>query len=141
MKTIHLIFLFAIGLSLLTSCDKPEEDPQPEPLVIEGSFSGTFTKISNDGTEYTNPVTVTFNSDGSYNSTASYDRVPAGGSGTFTSDSDQLHFQDEGIWTADFDWNLILNGSYSYTFDGTALRFEENKNGVGDYIYDLVKDQ
>lgn len=50
-----------------------------------------------------------------------------------------MSFTDENAWTADFDWNLILNGIYDYSFDGKRLLLVANKNNVGNYKYDLVR--
>ncbi len=43
------------------------------------------------------------------------DKIPAGGSGKFSVlNSKEVEFTDKNYWTADFDWNLILNGRYRY---------------------------
>jgi len=43
------------------------------------------------------------------------------------------------FWTADFDWNLILNDTYDYAFDGEKLIISADKNNVGNYKYELEK--
>ena len=43
------------------------------------------------------------------------------------------------MWTADFDWNLILEGQYEYQCNGRNLKIFADKNGVGHYEYNLVK--
>ena len=65
------------------------------------------------------------------------DMIPAGGTGTCSSDNNKITFTDENFWTADFDWNLELDGTYDYTFDGKNLKFSADKNDVGNYSYDL----
>ena len=39
-----------------------------------------------------------------------------------------------------FDWNLILNGKYEFTYDGKELVISANKNDVGFYKYELTKE-
>ncbi|RZK58438.1 MAG: hypothetical protein EOO91_08290 [Pedobacter sp.] len=43
-------------------------------------------------------------------------------SGTFkVDDTKSVTFADKNVWTADFDWNLILNGLYIYEAKGDSL--------------------
>ena len=106
---------------------------------IEGTYSGTFTVNYSDGTGKSTGATTLELKNGRYTCTGNHNRVPAGGSGTYSISNGKIIFEDENIWTCDFDWNMILKGEYYYTFDGKKLKFSENKNGVGYYEYDLVK--
>ncbi|MFN5427704.1 MAG: hypothetical protein ACK5BO_06685, partial [Bacteroidota bacterium] len=59
--------------------------------------------------------------------------------GTFQVNKNKMIFSDDKMWTADFDWNLILNGEYEAVFDGKKLTLSANKNNVGNYRYELEK--
>ncbi|MDP4710834.1 MAG: hypothetical protein NWS63_06540 [Saprospiraceae bacterium] len=131
MKPIQLIAsVFSVAV-LIAGCNKDELD------IMDGTYKGTFTVTYDSGTQ-TGPTTLDLQ-DGKFSCQGNPNRIPAGGSGTFFSDKSKITFQDENVWTADFDWNLILSGQYSYTFDGRKLKIFADKNKVGYYEYDLEK--
>lgn len=105
--------------------------------IYDGTYKGTFTVTYSSGTQ-TGQTILEFRN-GKFSCSGNSGRIPAGGSGTFSWDSNKITFNDENYWTADFDWNLILNGTYNYTFDGKNLKISASKNIVGSYKYDLVK--
>ena len=126
-----VVLSMVIASSLLSGC-------QPDNVtVVDGTYTGKFT-VSNATGIQTGSVTLVLK-DGNYTSTGSANRIPAGGSGTFSIDKGNLTFNDRNFWTADFDWNLILSGQYSYTFDGARLVIFSRKNGVGQYKYILER--
>lgn len=44
------------------------------------------------------------------------------GSGTFNVDSKmEVSFRDTNVWTADFDWTILLDGTYTYQALGDSL--------------------
>lgn len=118
-------------LSFLFGCDKSEVN------VTEGSYKGTFTVTNSTGVS-TGAVTLELKN-GRFSCSGNSDRIPAGGSGSYSVTNGKIVFVDENFWTADFDWNLILNGRYDYTFDGKILQISTFKNDVGFYRYDLEK--
>ena len=117
---------------LLSSCQKDDSN-----IIMDGTYKGTFTVTYRSGTQ--SGQTTLELKDGKFSCSGNSNRIPAGGSGTFSSDNKKITFNDENVWTADFDWNLILNGEYDYTFDGKKLMLSADKNGVGNYKYDLEK--
>lgn len=131
--------LFVISLLwILTSCQKSENvTSQPN-----GKYSGVFTVTYPNGATHSNSVTVNFSSsDKSFNCSGNRnDYYPAGGSGSYKIENSKIVFSDTNIWTANFDWNLILNGSYNYTMNGTQLIISAGKNNVGFYQYKLNLD-
>lgn len=68
------------------------------------------------------------------------------GSGTFkVDDRTTISFADGNAWTADFDWNTILSGSYTYQTLGDSLILTKDihtANNLNKYQYRLkrVKD-
>ena len=113
---------------------------------MEGIYSGTFTvRYISDVPEwwywdFESGETTLELKNGKYTCEGNPDRIPVGGSGNYSINHQKIIFEDENFWTADFDWNLILNGEYEYTFDGRRLKFSAFKNDVGYYEYDLKKE-
>lgn len=131
MKTVSLLFIFFTLATCLSGCKK-------ENLRIEdGTYKGKFTVTYSSGTQSGQTTLVLKN--GEFSCSGNPTKIPAGGSGTFSSNNSTITFNDVNFWTADFDWNLILSGTYDYTFNGKNLKITANKNGVGNYTYDLKK--
>ncbi len=131
MRKIYLtLTIFSVAI-FLSSCDKDDRD------IKEGTYKGTFTVTYSSGTQ-TGQTTLELKN-GKYTCSGNSNRIPAGGSGTYSFDKGKITFNDENFWTADFDWNLILSGVYHYTFDGKKLKISADKNNVGNYYYDLEK--
>lgn len=131
MKQYLALLFLPVLLIGFSSCKKGRKQPG------NGTYSGTFiVHYSNES--HTGKVTLTL-SNGHYECSANPDHFPAGGGGNWNARSSTLHFDDQNMHTADFDWNLILNGDYDFTFDGKHLDLEAEKNGVGKYIYQLTK--
>lgn len=131
MRTKFLIAtIFSITI-LLSSCKKDDLN------IKDGTYKGTFTVTYSCGTQSgQTPLEL---KNGKFSCSGNSNRIPAGGSGTFSSNNKKITFNDENVWTADFDWNLILSGQYDYTFEGKKLIISADKNGVGNYKYDLKK--
>jgi len=106
---------------------------------IEGTYSGTFTVNYSDGTGKSTGATTLELKNGRYTCTGNHNRVPAGGSGTYSISNGKIIFADEIIWTCDFDHGLILNGECGFTFDGKNLKFSQDFAGYALYEYDFVK--
>lgn len=128
----HTLSLMLAVMSLIGAaarCDMP---------LPEGTYTGKF-KVVYDTATFTGVTTLRLHGD-TYQCERNDNRIPAGGSGTFTIRDNTIIFHDENMWTADFDWNLILKGEYNYTLDGKNLKLSMRKNGTM-YEYDLVKNQ
>lgn len=130
MRTIFLALTF-FSIAFLWSCNKDDID------LEEGTYKGVFTVTYSSGVQ-TGETSIELKN-GRYSCSGNSNRVPAGGFGTYSLKRGKITFYDEGFWTADFDWNLILNGQYNYTFNGKRLKISAIKNGVGHYKYDLEK--
>lgn len=126
-----------IGCLLLSGCT--ESEAVPELMALNGTYEGTFTvEYANGGIIQSNPVTISF-SDSTFVSGAGENRVPAGGSGTYELGVNSVIFNDANFWTADFDWNLILNGEYSLIVSEKTITLTASKNDVGIYTYELIR--
>ena len=113
--------------------------------IEEGTFSGTFTvkyfvDMPKSWGSGSGKTTLELK-DGKFTCTGNPGFIPAGGSGTYSINDDKIVFVDKNFWTANFDWNLILNGEYDFKFDGKRLKISANKNNVGHYEYYLKKNR
>ena len=106
----------------------------PQPNIKDGTYTGIFT-VTNASAKRSGKTTVVLKN-GRFTCSGNPDRIPAGGSGDFTTKNDTIIFNDENFWFADFDWNLILKGKYLYKYDGKKLYFSK-KNDYALYEYDL----
>lgn len=117
MKIYLKIFYLFILLPVLSGCsDKLTFS------ALEGTYTGEFHYISPvDTVKRTGPASISFKQQ-NFTSAGSTDRIPAGGSGSIEIlDDKMIEFKDENIWTANFDWGLILNGKFKYEFKGDSL--------------------
>jgi hypothetical protein len=131
MRTKFLIATIFSITTFLSSCNRNDLN------IKDGTYKGTFTVTYSSGIK--SGQTILELKDGKFVSSGNTNRIPAGGSGTFSPENKKITFNDENPWTADFDWNLILNGKYDYAFDGKKLILSADKNGAGNYRYDLEK--
>ncbi len=136
MKSKYFIITLLGLLTLFNSCTDSDSELAPN---LNGIYSGTFTVEYKDGKIFSNPVSVQFEGENFLSSTGT-NRFPAGGNGKFEVRSSTIEFVDKNFWTADFDWNLILSGTYAYKINGSKLTLSAGKNDVGFYKYELNKD-
>ncbi len=128
-NTILPTLLFALVMMSL-ACNKENRK------IKSGTCTGTFTTTY--GSDSESGQTTLELKKGEYFCSGNPNRIPAGGSGTYTANENTIIFKDVNAWTADFDRNLILEGSYAYVFDGDRLVMSMQKNG-STYTYDLQK--
>jgi hypothetical protein len=137
MKKLKAGYLIA-AVVIMGSCSKAFLQPH----TVEGTYTGQFELRNTDASVNpqpdNGPVTVNFTGK-DYKSTANSNYIPAGGAGTYSISKDSIHFQDDSMHTANFDWNLLLNGSYAYTAKGDSILLSK-KVGTQEYLYKLKKD-
>lgn len=138
MKNLFKVIVIAIALVTINACNKSDDNNADDNL--QGTYYGTFTVEYLNGDSFSKPVTVIFSGENNYHSSGDNERIPAGGSGTYEKNTTKINFSDINIWTADFDWNLILNEEYDYSINGNQLIISANKNDVGFYKYELEKE-
>lgn len=102
------------------------DDVQKE---IAGQYSGTFQRG-----ESTSNITLKFNKSG-FSGESETVKFPAICNGNYSISNDTIKFENQCIWTADFDWSLIINNEWSFSFENNVLILT---NSIGD-IYTLTK--
>ena len=125
------IFLWA-SMLILSSCESEKNNNLKIP---DGTYNGTFQRQSAFGGvgEISN-VTITFSS---YTWTGESDKAkyPALCHGKYKLGDQIITFTNECIWTADFDWTLILSGDFNYTYDGKLLEMIRDYRGPSTDTY------
>lgn len=119
MKAKISILLFTLCLSL--ACKKPDKVD----VVNEGDYSGLLVVTNSvKSVPSTYPIVVSLKN-GRFTIAYKNTYKPAAGSGSYTFDKGLAVFVNEGAYTADFDWNMILNGEYEILSNATDLTLKK----------------
>lgn len=105
---------------MLFSCEADENVSQP---TLEGTYIGIFER-----NEVTSNVAINLDN-GIFSGTSEMEKFPALCNGNYSISGDLIQFGNNCVWTADFDWSLILTDSWNYTFENSTLTLT---NGIGD---------
>lgn len=128
MKVQICILLFALILSF--GCKKSKNVD----ILMDGNYTGVFV-ITNSvrSVPETRPIAIKLK-EGKFNiaPNANSNLKPSGGKGTYTFKNGIAQFTDEGVWTADFDWGMILNGEYDIRSSGTELTLRRRNKAQTD---------
>lgn len=114
MKTLTIVLAFTLVLS---ACDKSDTDTV---TLKDGTYTGQFFRTSPTGDWKVSKVKLTLNK-GTFTGESEMNKYPAICNGTYTISNDTIVFKDQCVWTADFDWTLILSGTFEITVDGQAI--------------------
>lgn len=107
-KIAFLVILVAVVLG----CNKDENNIETN---INGNFIGTFERSGNISN-----VEISFNN-GAYSGQSDLDRFPALCNGSYLISGSIITFENACVWTADFDWTLILKGNWTYSMNNNEL--------------------
>jgi hypothetical protein len=107
---------------------------------LDGSYVGEFAYSASGATIYAPPISgrLTINMSVNKYTATSPINFPASAAGHFTINNNQIAYTDSTVHTANFDWGLILNGTYTYSTKGDSL-FLTKKSSFSTYAYKLVK--
>ncbi|MBB6108433.1 hypothetical protein [Mucilaginibacter lappiensis] len=131
MKTPIFFILLSATLSF-TACTKDKATAPPQKL--DGTYTGAFTSSSTDATNATAKVVI---SGKTYQATLNT-AFGVSSKGSYATGNNQIAFTDSTVHTANFDWGLLLNGTYTSTTKGDSLILV--KKGAGfNYTYRLKK--
>jgi hypothetical protein len=120
-----LTTLFCIFFIALSACHE-EENVQLE----NDEYDGVFMRLTPDENAIESPVTLTL-SNGQFTGTSDSLYYPAICSGRYAIEGKNITFTNECAWTANFDWTLILDGTYVIEQNGDKTLFiKELGNGT-----------
>ena len=106
------LFILILAIPLMTGCEKSFENAgDNNDLDLKGRFLGTFHRTGGE----TANISILF-SENSFEGDSDKMKYPAICNGTFTvnNDDDRINFDNACAWSADFDWTLILDGTYNF---------------------------
>ncbi len=128
------ILLTVALLTGIISCKKSTSNS----TISDGTYKGTFQRQVS-GTGNISKVSLVFSA-GNWVGQSETPKYPALCSGTFqTNVASEITFFESCIWTADFDWTLILDQKFSLqVFGNDYVLTKDYGNGTKD-IYNLTK--
>jgi len=113
MKTGKLGLLIVLGLVLMMRCNKNDvENAQSE---ISGAYIGIFERNGN-----TSNIELNF-MNGIYSGESEIEKFPAICNGNYSISNNTIEFENVCVWTAEFDWTLILGENWNYTKENNIL--------------------
>ena len=129
-----LIVAFGLALSffLLTSCSDDDT------ILPDKVYNGIFYRTSPFSRWDSSDVTLELSGD-KFAGITSIERYPAICSGTFTRKDNTIVFSNECVFTADFDWTFILDGTYEISENNGHLYLtqEVSANVFNVFKFDL----
>lgn len=115
----RICFIIAL-LLLFCGCN---EDINEIESIPDGVYTGTYQReYAHTSPTLISNITLAFTS-GTWWGTSSTPRYPALCNGDFTIKNGIINFENQCVWTADFDWSFILSGEYSIAQNGDVIEF------------------
>lgn len=129
-------FLLPAMLCLvLSSCDA---GILGDGVLTDGTYVGVFTRLDPLAKYQPSNVTITITGD-RFVGSSSIRNYPAICEGTFATDGRVVEFQNECMFTADFDWTYILGGTFQLETERNTLMLTKSY-GAGRYdTYTLTR--
>lgn len=125
---------------ILAACEKSDRAAeQPISAPENGLYKGTFRRAHSNNNGVISAVSLEFWGNG-WTGTSQVQKYPALCSGSYARNgNNELSFENICAWTAEFDWTLILSGTYKLSMDRDSLVFTKSYNGGYHDIYKLKK--
>ena len=115
---------------IFASCNGtgPTSTVSIQPGTYKGTFSITYFVEADSAFTQNSRTTFTFSDTGWYTCRGDVPYTPPSGGGEYKIVIDSLQLKDLVPHTAEFDWTLILNGSFHLARNGTTLTLTQNDN-------------
>lgn len=127
----HVMLWAMVGLVLTAWSCNPTENV--DPTSMQGQFAGTFERTVNGQSEGVANVGLILEGN-SFSGSGGPNRYPVICNGTFTVSGGSITFENACFFTADFDWSLILSGSFRLSrVGGEYILQRSNDNLVDTY--------
>lgn len=104
---------------------------------LTGTYEGTFQRTVEGNSQGIANVQLTFEG-GLFNGNSDEQNYPVICSGSYSLNRSTIQFSNTCMFTADFDWTLILNGDFRIEREGNELILTKS-DGVTVDRYSLVK--
>ncbi len=107
----NLKYLVLVGIIIIAlACSSDDDQPN-----IEGEYIGIFERNGN-----TSNVELNF-ANGIFSGDSETVKFPAICNGNYSISNKTIEFENLCIWTAEFDWTLVLGENWNYTFINNIL--------------------
>lgn len=117
--------LIPITLILFLTYISCEREPDRIPF---GTYVGTFQRQNAFGGGEISNVMITF-SMYSWTGESDKSKYPALGDGSYSLYKDKVTFNNASVWTAEFDWSLILSGDYKIFINNDQIKISREYSG------------
>ena len=138
MKINRLTLFICIAFIFVLSCEY--KDTSITTIIKSGTYKGQFIRnnpyIYSPNYNIVANVTLVFNGN-KFSGESDKAKYPAICNGTFNTTGQEINFENLCVWTADFDWSIILAGKYQIKVDGNKLSITRPTGDSTD-IYNLV---
>ncbi len=134
MKILRNLFLLLMCSPFAISCSDHDLSTVDS---LNGTYVGKFTRVSSLDNTASSDVTIHF-TDNEYEGHSSISKYPAICAGNYRHDGRVVEFTNNCMWTAEFDWTLILEGTFEVRRDGDVITLQKTQGDVTD-IYQLKK--
>ncbi|MGY6521462.1 MAG: hypothetical protein ACXIUD_07030 [Mongoliitalea sp.] len=120
-------------LGLLMGLAACNEKQDVDPALLQGQFTGTFERIV-DGQSLGVASIGLLLEGNSFSGSGGPNRYPVICNGTFSVSENRITFENACFFTADFDWSLILSGTFRLSrVGGEYILQRSNDNLVDTY--------
>ncbi|WP_421762566.1 hypothetical protein [Ekhidna sp.] len=127
------LLLLHITIVFINSCD----DERLTLADLDGTYEGNFIRSSPYAKYAPAQVTLTF-ANGQFQGANEKTKYPAICNGTYEVEGDKVEFINACIWTAEFDWSLILSGEFYIEFEANTLTLQRKNGDITD-LYQLKR--
>ncbi len=128
--------LLAVICLFLMSCDT---GMYGDGVLTEGTYVGVFTRMDPVAKYQPSNVTITVTGD-RFEGSSSIRNYPAICEGRVRSDGRSVEFENECVFTADFDWTYILNGTFQASTERKTLILTKSYGGGRYDTYHLTRE-
>jgi len=123
---------WTLYLILLTFGSCQENDVNKTRALLQGTYTGQFIRSSPNAKYAPSSVTLTFTV-GRFSGESDKIKYPAICHGTYKLRGQNIEFQNECPWTAEFDPSYILSGEFRLYVDGDKLEMIKYRDSHTDY--------
>lgn len=127
MKYLIIGAMLALAMTFWGCKDTEDVDPS----FLQGQFTGTFERTVAGSSQGAATVSLLLEGN-SFSGGGGPNRYPVICNGTFTISGSSISFENACFFTADFDWSLILGGTWQASQQGGELILRRSSDTIVD---------
>ena len=122
------IFSLILSFGLLGGCSDHDISTVES---VQGEYEGIFYRTTPSGEQSRSKIHLTFTGD-YFEGNSETVKYPAICGGDFNLDGKTITFKNTCVWTAEFDWTLILDGSFAIQREGERITMVKSAGTIVD---------